>query len=93
MLGFYETDSNGYGLLSVYRYTLQASTYQMAVLLQYNISDTWSVSQLMDSTRIKGDFLLQVLQILIKAKLLMTEDDENQLHTSSIVSLYTGYKK
>uniref|UniRef100_A0A1B6F2M7 Cullin-1 n=1 Tax=Cuerna arida TaxID=1464854 RepID=A0A1B6F2M7_9HEMI len=74
------------------RYTLQASTFQMAVLLQYNVSDSWSVSQLSDSTRIKTDFLLQVLQILIKSKLLICDDDENELHSTSIISLYTGYR-
>jgi len=74
------------------RYTLQASTYQMAVLLQFNLSDSWSVSQLTESTRIRVEFLLQVLQILIKAKLLTTDDDENDLHSTSIVSLYFGYK-
>nr|CAD7392084.1 unnamed protein product [Timema cristinae] len=74
------------------RYTLQASTFQMAVLLQYNTSETWSIQQLHESTQIKQDFLIQVLQILLKAKLLQSDDDENELHSNSIVSLFTGYK-
>ncbi|PSN32747.1 Cullin-1 [Blattella germanica] len=74
------------------RYTLQASTFQMAVLLQYNGSETWTVQQLHESTQIKLDFLVQVLQILLKAKLLQSEDDENELHSNSTVSLFTGYK-
>lgn len=74
------------------RYTLQASTFQMAVLLQYNVSENWTVQQLHESTQIKLDFLVQVLQILLKAKLLQSDDDENELHSNSSVALFTGYK-
>lgn len=35
------------------RYTLQASTFQMAILLQYNTEDSYTVQQLTDSTQIK----------------------------------------
>lgn len=76
-----------------HRYTLQASTFQMAVLLQYNGSDSWTVQQLHESTQIKLDFLVQVLQILLKAKLLQSDDDENELHSNSSIALFTGYKK
>jgi len=65
----------------------------MAVLLQYNASENWTVQQLHESTQIKLDFLVQVLQILLKAKLLQSDDDENELHSSSSVALFTGYKK
>ncbi|PNF34275.1 Cullin-1 [Cryptotermes secundus] len=74
------------------RYTLQASTFQMAVLLQYNGSESWTIQQLHESTQIKLDFLVQVLQILLKAKLLQSDDDENELHSNSSIALFTGYK-
>lgn len=76
------------------RYTLQASTFQMAVLLQYNAATSWTIQQLHDATQIKMDFLLQVIQILLKAKLLTAPvDDEAELTPMSSVELFTGYKK
>lgn len=72
---------------------MQASTFQMAVLLQYNVAETWTVAQLTEHTQIKMDYLIQVLQILLKAKLLVSDDDENDLNANSLVSLFTSYKK
>lgn len=43
------------------RYTLQASTFQMAVLLQYNGAMSWTIQQLHYATQIKTEFLLQVM--------------------------------
>lgn len=74
------------------RYTLQASTFQMAVLLQFNVSEVWVLQQLHESTQIKLDFLIQVVQILLKAKLLQSEDDESELQPTSVISLFSGYK-
>lgn len=65
----------------------------MAVLLQYNVSESWTIQQLQESTQLKLDFLIQVVQILLKAKLLESDGDENQLHMNSVVSLFTAYKK
>ena len=39
------------------------------------------------------DTLVQVLQILLKSKLLVTDDDDNDLLPSSQLALFTQYKK
>lgn len=65
----------------------------MAILLQYNVAESWTVAQLAENTQIKMDYLVQVLQILLKAKLLISEEDENDLTPSSVINLYLGYKK
>ena len=46
--------------MPVFRYTLQASTFQMAVLLQFNTETSWTVQQLHDFTSIQMDMLKQV---------------------------------
>lgn len=77
------------------RYTLQASTFQMAVLLQYNEQTSWNMQQLIDSTGIKEETLKQVLKLLFKIKLLQSADSETELLKQSIVDLNTNfnYKK
>ena len=53
----------------------------MAVLLQFNEADRWTIAQLHESTNIKQDLLLQVIQILLKSKLLVTESEDVDIET------------
>ncbi|KAK3745362.1 hypothetical protein RRG08_064686 [Elysia crispata] len=76
------------------RHTLQASTFQIAVLLQYNSADSYTVQQLQESTNLKMDILQQVMHILLKSKLLVTEENmsEADIKPETQVSLFLGYK-
>merc|ERR1719402_1416109 len=78
------------------KYTLQASTFQMSVLLAFNEADSWTVGALAEATKIKMDILVQVLQILLKSKFLVgannEEIDENNIDASTTVNLFHNYK-
>ncbi|EDW08137.2 cullin homolog 1 [Drosophila mojavensis] len=73
-------------------YTLQVSTFQMSVLLQFNDQLSFTVQQLCDNTQSQLENLIQVLQILLKAKLLTSASSENGLTPDSTVELYLDYK-
>lgn len=58
------------------KYILMTSSYQMAVLLQYNQNDTMSLDELVAATAISKDILTQVLAVLVKAKILINEEQD-----------------
>jgi cullin 1 len=58
------------------KYILMTSSYQMAVLLQYNNNDTLSLDELVTATAISKDILTQVLNLLVKAKILINEETD-----------------
>jgi cullin 1 len=58
------------------KYILMTSSYQMAVLLQYNQNDTMSLDELVAATSISKDILSQVLAVLVKAKILIDDEKE-----------------
>lgn len=66
------------------KYILMTSSYQMVVLLQYNINDTLSLSELITATSIPKELILQVLALLVKAKILLNEElEQYDLNPSS----------
>ncbi|CAH8583137.1 unnamed protein product [Schistosoma guineensis] len=90
------------------RYIFQVSTYQMSVLMLYNSSLVYTVSAIQLQTGIEEATLLQILQILLKAKVLkivsdpkceidqstVISDDSNESNLSpdTHLALYTDYK-
>ncbi|CAK8671716.1 unnamed protein product [Clavelina lepadiformis] len=76
------------------RYTFQASTFQMAILLQYNTAVTYTVQQLADNIQLKMDTLLQVLIHLLKCKILQCKEgvDVSNLKPEHEIELFMGYK-
>jgi cullin 1 len=58
------------------KYILMTSSFQMAVLLQYNRNDTLSLAELEAATSIPKELLTQVLALLVKAKVLVNEETE-----------------
>ncbi|KIO06053.1 hypothetical protein M404DRAFT_139457 [Pisolithus tinctorius Marx 270] len=70
------------------KYILMTSSYQMAVLLQYNKHDTLSLDELIAATAISKDILTQVLTLLVKAKVLINEEsDQYDLNPSMSIIL------
>jgi len=58
------------------KYILMTSSWQMAVLLQFNDNDTLSLDELFAATNIQKDILKQVLALLVKAKILINEETD-----------------
>ncbi|KAF5371252.1 hypothetical protein D9758_004235 [Tetrapyrgos nigripes] len=58
------------------KYILMTSAYQMAVLVQYNKHDTMSLEEIFAATMIGRDILTQVLALLVKAKILINEEQD-----------------
>jgi len=76
------------------KYTLQASTYQMSVLLMYNDQDSYTVEQIHEHTQIKMDLLPQVLAILLKIRILISDKPmgDGQIDLNANIRLYKDYK-
>lgn len=66
-------------------YVFTASVFQIAVLLQYNTGDSFTVNELCEKSHIDFASMKQVLQMLLKAKLLI---DEGSSTTTPITSKY-----
>ena len=62
----------------------------MSVLLAFNEADSWNVEALAEATKIKMDILVQVLQILLKSKLLVGAGDQ-EVDENNIEPTTTGW--
>jgi cullin 1 len=66
------------------KYILMTSAYQMAVLLQYNTNDMLSLDGLATATNVGKDLLRQVLQPLVKSRILINDEtDQYDLNLSA----------
>ena len=59
-----------------HKYILMTSSYQMAILLQYNDQDTLTLYELATATAMDKDVLLVVLAVLVAAKILTNEEKD-----------------
>lgn len=67
------------------KYILMTSTFQAAILLQYNRNDTLSLEELFVATSIPKEHLVQVLALLVKAKVLVNEEkDQYDLNPGNV---------
>lgn len=58
------------------KYILLTSTYQTAVLVQYNHNETLSLDELVTATALPKETLVQILAVLVKAKILLNDEPE-----------------
>jgi cullin 1 len=79
------------------KYILQVSTYQMSILFLFNQKPIWTVEQIQDQTQISKDIFLQVLDSLLKAKLLICEEingtDESDIQMNYKIKLVDNFKR
>lgn len=72
------------------KYILLTSTYQTAVLVQYNHSETLSLDELVTATALPKDTLTQILAVLVKAKILLNDEPEQyDLNPSTFCSSHS----
>jgi cullin 1 len=77
------------------KYVLITSAYQIAVLLQYNNNDTLSLDELATATNVRKDILAQVLQPLVKSRILLDGNTNvynlNPRAFYSLIARYTTF--
>lgn len=75
------------------KYILMTSSWQMAVLLQFNDNDTMSLDELFNATNIQKEILKQVLGLLTKAKILINEEtDQYDLNPSASSAIFARWR-
>ncbi|KAG4078657.1 hypothetical protein HA402_015247 [Bradysia odoriphaga] len=74
------------------RHIFQANILQMAVLLQFNKRLRFSLQQIELNTGINQVQLIQIIEILLQAKIIVSSDDESNISSKSVVELFAEYK-
>ena len=82
------------------KYTISASTFQMAVLLQFNNSDELSIDALSSNTGLDTKTLKHVLSVLLQTKLLLSDDvtaadlqqENDNFNPAAVLRLKADYK-
>ena len=73
------------------KHILIVSTYQIAVLMQFNMNLAYTVGQLHNTTMIPLEILIQVVKQLLKLQLLKSEDEADKVTADTILNLFLGY--
>eukprot|EP00026_Physarum_polycephalum_P002622 Phypoly_transcript_02629.p1 GENE.Phypoly_transcript_02629~~Phypoly_transcript_02629.p1 ORF type:complete len:773 (+),score=104.10 Phypoly_transcript_02629:123-2441(+) len=75
-------------------YTLQASTYQMGILLQFNSEDEMTTDELQIATQLTDSVLKTTLVSLVKTKILNMEppNEDDEITKTHKFSLNNGFK-
>eukprot|EP00123_Amoebidium_parasiticum_P008331 comp18734_c0_seq1/m.20531 comp18734_c0_seq1/g.20531 ORF comp18734_c0_seq1/g.20531 comp18734_c0_seq1/m.20531 type:complete len:758 (-) comp18734_c0_seq1:460-2733(-) len=104
---FYATQHNGRKLTWLYhnskgevtttylkaKYTIQASTYQMGILLLYNNQKEYTWSELQTHTGLNDSHVDGIMEIMVKAKILLSDcDSEASFTPATKFTLNEGYK-
>ena len=72
--------------------TFQVSTYQMAIMLLFNDSDTVSYDDIAESTKLNKETLDPSLGVFIKAKVLLAQPEGAKPESGTSYKLNTGFK-
>ncbi|THX02615.1 Cullin-domain-containing protein [Aureobasidium pullulans] len=73
-------------------YTFQVSTYQMAILLLFNDSDTVTYDEMSEATKLNKDTLDPSVAIMLKARVLTAKPDGAGQQSGTTYTLNQGFK-
>jgi cullin 1 len=72
--------------------TFQVSTYQMAIMLLFNDSDTVTYDEIAEATKLNKETLDPSLGVFIKAKVLIAQPEGGKAESGTTYKLNTGFK-
>ena len=74
------------------KYTLQLSTYQMALLLLFNDSEQMCLEEIQHQLSLREEVVVQMSAVLVKIKLLTCDDNENQITIKSVLKFNPSFR-